>query len=297
MTEFVQALVAGLALGAIYGLIALGLVVIYKATGVLSFAQGGFVYLGAFVVWQFSNDWGWNFYLSIALAMVVLAVIAAVIERVVLRRMVGEEAFTVILVTIGILLVINQLVPTIWSDPGYVLDSPWIDQTVELGDIRISHADLWTVGVTALLFALFFVFFRYTRTGLGMRAAAVDQEAAAAQGVSVARSFQISWAIAGAVAVVAGVMLTATSGDTPTLALSFSALRAFPAMILGGLDSPGGAVVGGLIIGVAEVMTATYLDYEWLGTNFDAVMPYLILIAVLLWRPTGLFGTQSVERV
>ena len=130
MTEFVQALVAGLALGAIYGLIALGLVVIYKATGVLSFAQGGFVYLGAFVVWQFSNDWGWNFYLSIALAMVVLAVIAAVIERVVLRRMVGEEAFTVILVTIGILLVINQLVPTIWSDPGYVLDSPWIDQTV-----------------------------------------------------------------------------------------------------------------------------------------------------------------------
>ena len=153
------------------------------------------------------------------------------------------------------------------------------------------------MGVTALLFALFLVFFRYTRTGLGMRAAAFDQEAAAAQGVSVARSFQISWAIAGAVAVVAGVMLTATSGDTPTLALSFSALRAFPAMILGGLDSPGGAVVGGLIIGVAEVMTATYLDYEWLGTNFDAVMPYLILIAVLLWRPTGLFGTQSVERV
>lgn len=297
MDKFLQLLVSGVALGGIYALIALGFVVIYKATSTFNFAQGGFVLIGAYLTYQFALVWNLNFYLSMLAAMATMAVLAAVLERLVLRRFVGQPDFTVILVTIGMLLVIQQLVPTIWDEPGIALTNPWTDKATDIGGITISYANFFTVVFTAVILVGFYLFFTYSRIGLGMRAVAVDQEAAAAQGISVGRSFQVSWAIAGAVAVVAGVMLAARQGDALTVGISFVALRAFPAMILGGLDSAGGAVVGGVTIGVAEVMTAGYLDYEVLGTGFEVVVPYILLIGVLLWRPNGLFGTRAVVRV
>jgi branched-chain amino acid transport system permease protein len=297
MDKFLQLLVSGVALGAIYALIALGFVVIYKSTATFNFAQGGFVLLGAYLTYQFAIRWEIDFYLSMAMAMVSMALIAAGLERVVLQRLVGHADFTVLLVTIGLLLIIQQIVPTVWDEPGIALVNPWTDRASHIGGVTISHANIWTVVFAGVVLLAFFAFFGYTRTGLGMRAVAVDQEAAAAQGISVGRSFQVSWAIAGAVAALAGVMLTARQGDALTPAIGFVALRAFPAMIVGGLDSAGGAVVGGVIIGVAEVMTAGYLDYDALGANFAVVMPYFVLIAVLLWRPAGLFGTRTVVRV
>ena len=296
MTEFIQLLFSGVATGAIYGLIALGFVVIYKATGTFNFAQGGFVLLGAYLTYQFAVEWEIGFGLSLITAMVCMALVAAGLERLVMRRMVGKPAFTVILVTVGLLVIIQQIVPIIWDLPGYTLNTPWTGDTSQIGDVTISHVDIATIVLVGIVFGIFFVFFTYTRTGTGMRAAAFDQEAAAAQGISVSRSFLISWAIAGAVGVVAGVMLVAESGSLSP-AIGFAALAAFPAMILGGLDSPGGAVVGGVLIGIAEVMTRRYLDFEWLGADFASVLPYLSLILVLLVRPTGLFGTRMVERV
>jgi branched-chain amino acid transport system permease protein len=297
-TKFLQLLVAGVALGAIYALVALGFVVVFKSTGTINFAHGGFVLLGAYLTYNYHVTWGVPFYLSMLMAMASLALLAVVLERLILRRLVGQPSFTVIMVTLGILIVIQQLQQAIWSDSDVLLDDPWGDRKWTVGDVVITRVNFWTVVFAAVLVLGFLVFFRWSRWGVAMRAAAFDQEAALAQGVSVARVFAISWAIAGVVAVVAGVMLGARQKSVNST-MSFVALRAFPAMILGGLDAPLGAVLGGIIIGVTEVMTTGYVEPNaaWLGAGFHLVMPYVVMILILLVRPTGLFGTRTVERV
>ncbi len=297
MEKFFQLFVAAIALGGIYALIALGFVVVYKATGTFNFAQGGFVLLGAYLVYQFGDDWSLPFFVALILAMVVMAGVAAGIERVVIRPMINGPPFTIVLITLGVLLIIEQAVRTLWSEPAYVLTTPWGNGVTEVAGVSIRHVDMWTVGFATLVLGGFFAIFRFTTIGIAMRATAFDQEAAAAQGIKVGRSFSISWAIAGAVAVVAGAMLTSRTGSVLTPGLSFIALRAFPAMIIGGLDSPGGAVAGGVVIGVVEVMALGYLDFDWIGSGFEVVLAYVLMIIVLLWRPNGLFGTRAVQRV
>lgn len=297
MEKFFQLLVAGIALGGIYALIALGFVIVYKATGTFNFAQGGFVLLGAYLAYQFGDDWGLPFFVGLLLAMVVMAGLAAGIERVVIRPMISGPPFTIVLITLGILLIIEQVVRTVWPEPAYILTTPWGNGVSEIGGVSIRHVDIWTVVFTSVILAIFFALFRFTRVGISMRATSFDQEAAAAQGIKVGRSFSISWAIAGVVAVVAGVMLTSRTGSALTPGISFIALRAFPAMIIGGLDSVGGAVAGGVLIGVVEVMVLGYVDFDWVGSGFEVVVVYVLMIGVLLWRPNGLFGTKAVERV
>ncbi len=297
MDKFLQLLVSGVALGSIYALVALGFVVVYKATGAFNFAQGGFVTLGTFLVYQYSVDWELNFWLALLLATCSMAAVGAFLERVVMRRTVGKPAFAVVLVTLGLLLVIEQVVRSVWTAPGLILPAPWESGRSVVGGVVLRHVDFWTIGSAGVLLVAFFLFFGLTRTGLGMRVAALDQEAAAAQGVSVGRSFSVSWAIAAAVAPVAGVMLTSRGGSALSVNIGFIALAAFPAMILGGLDSTSGAVLGGILVGLAEIMTQGYLDdVSWLGSNFEVVMPYLLMVLVLLWRPHGLLGTPQVER-
>jgi branched-chain amino acid transport system permease protein len=297
-TKFLQLLVAGVALGAIYALVALGFVVVFKSTGTINFAHGGFVLLGAYLTYNYHVTWGVPFYVSMLMAMASLAVLAMVLERLILRRLVGQPAFTVIMVTLGILIVIQQVQQAVWTDSDVLLHDPWGDRKWSIGHVVITRVNFWTVVFAAVLVLAFLVFFRWSRWGVAMRAAAFDQEAALAQGVSVARVFAISWAIAGVVAVVAGVMLGARQKSVNST-MSFVALRAFPAMILGGLDAPLGAVLGGIIIGVTEVMTTGYVERNapWLGAGFHLVMPYVVMIVILLVRPTGLFGTRAVERV
>ncbi|MCY3786363.1 MAG: branched-chain amino acid ABC transporter permease [bacterium] len=297
MDKFLQLLLSGVALGGIYALVALGFVVVYKSSGAFNFAQGGFVTLGAYMVYQFGGDWGLPFWLGLVLAMLAMAAVGMFLERLAIRPMVGRPAFAVVLITLGLLLVIEQVVRAVWTMPGLVLSVPWGNGRSRLGEVTLRHADLWSMVSAAVLLAAFFGFFRYSRTGLAMRATAADQEAAAAQGISPGRSFAVSWAVAAATAPVAGVMLVSRGGGALSPAVGFTALAAFPAMILGGLDSIGGAVLGGALIGVAEVMSQGYLDVSWLGSNAETVVPYAVMVAVLLWRPEGLLGTRRVERV
>jgi branched-chain amino acid transport system permease protein len=298
MEEFLELSFAGLALGARYALVALGFVIIHRATGVINFAQGGLVVLGAYLAFQATQRWGLPFVIAVLFALAATALVGVLIERLVLRRLVGQPVFAIVMITIGILILIEQMIPTVWGAESQNLGDPWGVETLGVGGIALSVADLWTIVLTAAALAAFFLFFRLSRYGLAMRAAAFDQEAALAQGISVRRVVALSWAIAGIVGALAGITLAAgATGVDPTI--SFIALAAFPAMILGGLDSPGGAVVGGLVIGVTQTLTAGYQPdiAPWLGSNFYVVMPYVVMVLVLMVRPYGLFGTPEVRRV
>ena len=301
MTKFFSLLSDGLALGAVYALVALGFVVIYRATKIINFAQGGLVVLGAFLVYQAEHTWGLPFWVSALFAIACCAAIGAVFEALVLRRMIGQPVFAIILITIGLFLLVEPVTTTIWHNPPTGVETPWKLHSVTLGSVRILEVNIATVVLGAVVLGLFFLLFQYTRIGLAMRATAVDQEAALAQGINVRAVFALSWAIAGAVAVVGGMMLAGGAGPAPGLSITLSliALRAFPAIILGGLDSAPGAVIGGLVIGVAQVMAAGYIPgaVPALGAEFADVVPYLIMFLVLLVRPYGLFGTPEVERV
>jgi branched-chain amino acid transport system permease protein len=298
VTEFLQLTFQGIAVGCQYALVALGFVIVYKATEVINFAQGGFVLLGAYLAYNFSQTWELPFALAVVLSMLSGAAIGALVERLLLRRMVAQPVFAVIMITIGLLFVLDQLATSIWGFDNLNLGDPWGTDTVRWGDVVLSVGDLWTIGLTAAAVTAFFLFFRFSTTGLAMRAAALDQEAALAQGVSPGRVFALAWAISGAVAALGGVTLAAGSAQLSP-GVGFVALAAFPAMILGGLDSPLGAVVGGIIIGVTQSLTAGYQpDHaEFLGNNFHVVMPYVVMVLILLVRPYGLFGTPEVRRV
>ena len=297
MTEFLQLLVAGLALGSRYALVALGFVVIYKATGAINFAQGAFVVLGAYLTYNANETWGLPFPVAVLVAVLIGALIGVALERLVLSRVVGRPAFAVIMITVGILFVLDQVVTTIWGNEALTLGDPWGIRRFEVGGVVLSVKDLWTLGLGALVLAAFFALFRWSSIGLAMRATAIDQEAAMARGISVRRVFAASWAISAGVAVIAGVTLAAGPAALNP-GLGYIALAAFPAMILGGLDSPGGAVLGGLLIGVTQALTSGYQpEYAaFLGTNFHVVMPYVVMILILMARPYGLFGTKEVHR-
>jgi branched-chain amino acid transport system permease protein len=298
VSDFIQFLIAGLSLGSVYALICLGFVVIYRATGVLNFAQGGLVVLGAYLTYQFGAVNGLPFAAAVLLAMAVVAGVGLALERLILRRMVGQPVFAVILITLGLLYVLEQVCAAIWGYDLRILGDPWGVRTVALAGAAVKVADLWTIGAAAAALGAFFVAFRFSAIGVAMRAASGDPEAALAHGVSPQMIHGVAWAAAGALAVMAGVLIGSGSRGVD-LTMSVVALRAFPAMILGGLDSPGGAVAGGLIVGLTEVLTAAYVtpNAPSLGTNVHVVMPYVVMIAILVVRPYGLFGTVEVRRV
>jgi branched-chain amino acid transport system permease protein len=298
VTTFLTNVFAGLALGSTYALVALGFVVIYKSTGVINFAQGGLLALGAYLGYTFSNNLAVAFGVAILLACVAAAVVGAGVERMVLRRMVGQPPFAVIMITIGLLFVLEPLITAIWGFDNLPVRNPWNIQTVQIGQLVLGVRDLWTIAITAAVVVGFFLFFRYTRMGLAMRATAFDPEAALAQGISARRVYATSWAIAAALAALAGITLAAGPGGLQP-SISSIALAAFPAMILGGLDSPAGAVLGGVIIGLAEALTRGYQDqlFSWAGDNVSVIVPYVLMIVILLIRPYGLLGTKDVRRI
>lgn len=304
MGKFLDLTANGVSTGMIYALIALGFVIIYKATHVLNFAQGGFVLLGAYFTYNMTVTWGLPFYLGAVLGVLATALLGVVIERLVLRRMVGQPVFAVIMVTIGLLFMMDATAEAIWKAGRLQQADPWGLRTVRWGDVVLEHRKVWAVVVTLVLIAAFFAFFRWSPLGVAMRATALDQEAANAQGISPTMIFAMSWAMAGAVGAVAGIFLTTGSRAVePTIGLV--ALVAFPAIILGGLDSPLGAVLGGIVIGVVQNWTGGYIKTnfldtnfeEYLGTTFDGVMPYVVMILILLVRPYGLLGTKEVHRI
>jgi branched-chain amino acid transport system permease protein len=312
MTKFLQLVASGAALGAVYALVCLGFVVIYRATGVINFAQAGIVVVGAFLVYNGTATWKLPFWLAVLVAMIGGAVLGILIERIVLRPMSGQPVYAVLLVTVGVLLLVSPIVTTIWRNPAPSIETPFHLHRINIGDVKILQIDGVTILIAAIVLAAFFAFFRYTKYGVAMRATAVDQEAALMQGINVNRIVALSWAIAGVVAVLGGTMLGAGAGPATGLGagIAIVALRALPAMVLGGLDSPLGAVVGGLIVGIAQVLSSGYLtdlskgvasitgfDNDWLQPGFSNVLPWFVMLIVLLVRPYGLFGTKQVQRL
>ncbi|SDI87853.1 amino acid/amide ABC transporter membrane protein 1, HAAT family [Actinokineospora alba] len=298
LTAFLTNCFAGLALGSTYALVALGFVVIYKSTGVINFAQGGLLALGAYLGYTFSDNLALAFGLSILFACLAAAFVGAGFERIVLRRMVGQPPFAVIMITIGLLFIIEPILTSIWGFDNLQVPNPWNIQTVEAGGLVFGVRDLWTIGITIAVVTAFFLFFRFSGFGLAMRATAFDPEAALAQGISAKKVYAVSWAIAAALAALAGITLAAGPGGLSP-SIGFIALAAFPAMILGGMDSPAGAVLGGIVIGLAEALTRGYQDqlFSWAGDNVSVIVPYLLMIVILLIRPYGLLGTKDVRRI
>jgi len=297
MTQLLQALVNGLALAAVYALIALGFVIIYKSMQVLSFAQPGLLLIGAYWVTYFATTWGMPFWLALVVAVILSALLGVVIERGFLRPMVGKPIFAVAIMTIGIDLVIRIITLDLVGVDVLPTGAPWGLKVVEFGGLNIAHRQIAAVITAVALVALLLAFFKYSRFGLAMRATAFDQEVALSQGVNVSAVFATSWAIGAVLAMAAGIFLG--PGGAFDRSMAVSALKALPVIVVGGLDSIAGALAGALIIAMAEMLAATYQPQyaEFLGKNFSQVVPYLVMFVVLLVKPYGLFGTKEVERV
>jgi branched-chain amino acid transport system permease protein len=298
VTVFGQLLIAGVALGGVYALVALGFTVIYRASTVINFAQGQLLVLGAYFVSTLTLGAHLPFWMALVLGVAATALVGAVFQAGILNRVLGQPVFTLVMITLGLGVALNAFVPAVWGGYPRPVGDPWGNSFVSAGGLVLNWVKVWTIISAGLVLVAFYMFNRFSRYGLAMRAAAMDQEAALAVGIPVRRVFVISWALAGAVGAVAGVFLAGyPNALEPTM--GDAALRAFPAIILGGLDSPPGAVVGGLAIGIVEVLTAGYQPQlaPWLGHNFYLIAPYLVMIAVLLVRPYGLFGSRPAEKV
>lgn len=294
MTEVAESVLRGLGTGSVYTLLALGFVIIYKATRVISFAQPAFMLAGTVLVTYLVGAIG--FWAAVPVAAVLTALLALGVERTAVRPMVGRPAFVVAIITIGVDVVVRVVVNAFIGLDVRNVQDPWGLRTVGVAGVDMQQRHLAALIAMIVLVAALFAFFRYTRMGLAMRAAAYDQEAALAQGVSVGAVFALSWALAGGLAAIAGTF--AATGASVDAGLWLIALTALPVIILGGLESLPGAVIGGLAVGILQELTATYQNNApWLGGNVSVITPYVLMLLVLLVRPYGLFGTREVERV
>jgi branched-chain amino acid transport system permease protein len=296
VTQFLSLLLNGLSLGALYALIALGFVIIFKASEVVSFTHGSLLLLGAYSIARLSDTIG---FLPAALAGIAITAAAAfLIERLVINRLRGAPVISLAIVTIGVdIILLTELIRRIGSDILNV-PHPWGGESVRIGEVGISQNRLIATLVAGVLIVVFFLAFKFSSWGVAMRAAAEDGETAALMGIRLGRVSALAWIIAGALAAVAALFLVGAPTPGVSAAAYTVALRAFPAAILGGLDSTGGALVGGLLIGLAESFASGYQDQLlFLGRGFGDVVPYVVMIAVLLVRPSGLFGTKELARV
>ncbi|MGD2102806.1 MAG: branched-chain amino acid ABC transporter permease [Acidimicrobiia bacterium] len=310
VSKFSEMFVEGLSLGTIYALLAVGFVIIFKATQVLNFAHGAIAALGAFLVAGIANVWnipgrwipnapGWvTWTISVVIALVVMSLIGMAMERVFLRPMVGEELFAVAIVTLGLEIVTRNVTNDFIGQFPRPMGDPFGVEILDLGFLRIAHTELLQVVVALVTVGAIAMFFR-SRMGIAMRATAFDQEAARAQGINVGRVFSVSWGIGAVLAALAGVFISMFPRRSAGVdqATAFFAFKAFPAIIIGGLDSVVGAIVGGLIVGFAESASSAYITADFLGVGFAGIVPYLLMLVVLIVRPYGLFGTEEIRRV
>jgi branched-chain amino acid transport system permease protein len=283
----------GILIGLMYALIALGFVLVYKATDAINFAQGEFVMAPAIVAAVVAGA-AQSFWLGVAVAVAAMIAFSFLLERAVLRPLLGRPVVAVIMATIGLAAVLRGFVPMIFGAETRALTLPIGDEPVRIGALSLQPAQLAGACVAVLCLIVFTWFFRASRMGVAMRAMADDQQVATAKGINVERYFALAWAMAGIVSALGGVMWGAMLGVDVQLALV--GLKVFPVVILGGLDSIGGAVVGGLIVGVVENLASGYLD-PYVGGGTKDFAPYVLMILVLMVRPYGIFGTRRIERV
>jgi branched-chain amino acid transport system permease protein len=298
MQFFFEVLIGGLLAGVMYSLVALGFVLVYKASGVFNFAQGAMVFFAALTVVGFT-ELGAPFWLAIALALLVMVVLAFLTERVVLRPLVNQPQITLFMATIGLTFFVEGVAQLAWGAQVRALDLGIADEPIEWISQRtgmsISRFDLVASGIAALLVAVLAVFFNKTRTGRALRAVADDHQAALAVGISLQRIWVTVWVVAGFVALVTGLLWGARNGVQ--FALTFLALKALPVLILGGFESIAGAIVGGLIVGASEKLAEVYLAKYVGGGGIESWFPYVLALVFLLVRPEGLFGEKHIDRV
>lgn len=290
MDLFLQLTLSGLTTGAIYALVALGFVLIYKSSDVINFAQGELLLVGAYVTYFFVAQMGLNWPLGVFLALAVAVLIGVIIERLVLRPMIGEPIISVIMVTIGLASLMRAIVLAIWSPIPRSFPSFIPSGTVDVFGLMVSADRLWAIGLAVAMLGIFTIFFRRSPEGIAMRAVADDQQAALSMGISVQRIFAIAWSISAVTATIAGMLLANIVGVSGSI--SALGLRVFPVVILGGLDSIPGAIIGGIIIGLLEAWTGGYI-----GHGLNQVISFVVLILILMVRPYGLFGKEIIERV
>lgn len=298
MDNMIQFLFSGLGLGAIYALIALGFVVIYRASQVFNFAQGEFLTVGAFVMVSLSAV-GLPWIVAVLGAMTITGLLGAVTERTILRPLVGRPIFATIIITIFIGMILRSLVIVIWGTNPRGMPTPWdTSATVQIFGAQVLVNSVGAVVAGGLALLAFFLLLKYTRIGVAMRATSSDQEASLGLGIPVGKIFGTTWFIAGVYAALAGIFLGMFPRNVD-VNLGFIALRAFPAVILGGLDSALGVVIAGLMLGLLEVFAQGYINPHLgnFGQNFHAVFPYVIMILVLMVRPYGLLGSREIKRV
>jgi branched-chain amino acid transport system permease protein len=287
---FLELVISGLVVGAIYGLVAMAFAVIYKATGLVNFAQGEVGMLIAYISWAFSTSFGTGTFGIVAVTIIAGVALGLLLERLVMRPMLGEPAFSAVLVTIGLAVVLRSLVQLIWGASPQKFDVGAADTLVRVGDIGIRTSQLGVIFVMLICLLAVWFFFRYSRFGIAMRAVAADEKTARLMGVSTAQVQAVAWAASSVLAGLAGVFFAVIYNLSPTVfALG---LKAFPATVLGGLDAVIGSGFSGLIIGVLENLVGGYLS-----STVKEVAGFLLILVVLMVKPFGLFGEREIERV
>ncbi|GAB4367536.1 MAG: branched-chain amino acid ABC transporter permease [Deltaproteobacteria bacterium] len=293
---FLQLVISGLVIGSIYSAVALGFVIIYKATRVVNFAQGELLMVGAYICYAFLVQMHIPFWGALLLTILFGMILALFVERLILRPMIGEPIISIIMVTIGLSLVFRSLVAAIWGTEILVYEPKLFPQEmIEIAGLPISLEFVYCFVLSLFLLAVFSAFFKYSKAGVAMRATAFNQQVAQSMGISVKYIFALSWVISAVVSGIGGVLIGNINGINSSL--YHFGLKVFPATILGGLDSILGAAVGGMIIGILENLSdgfcKTYLDLS----GVKEVAPYVFLVIILMIKPYGLFGTKEIERV
>lgn len=292
---YADLLINGIVVGAMYALISLGFVLIYKASKMANFAQGEYVSYAALFVAMASNAWGFNLFFSLLFGVGTMIVMAVIINRLLMQYLIGKPPITAIMVTLGLGTFLQGLGRLIFSKGGYKMLLPTaLEEPVFLFDIMISPIEVATAGVAVACIAVVSLFYMRSRTGLALRAIADDQQAASAMGINIRFHYTIVWALAGVVAVMGGTLWGQMFGFG--FGLGLVGLKVFPIVIIGGLDSIVGVIIGGLAIGIMERLAGGFLD-PIIGGGTSNVLPFLVLILVLMFRPHGLFGREQVERV
>jgi len=284
----------GVLIGLMYSLIALGFVLVYKATDAINFAQGEFVMIAGFVVAAALGTYGAPLWLAVALALGAMIAFGFGLERIVLRPLIGRPIVAVIMATIGLAAILRGVGPLVWGAETKPLPLPLGDEPFVVGPLFIPPIQLLGAGVSLVFLAAFGWFFLRSRKGIAMRAVADSQQVAMAMGISVERYFALAWAMAGVVSALGGTIWGSLLGVD--VHLSLVGLKVFPVVILGGLDSVPGAIVGGLIVGRAENVAAGYVD-PYVGGGTKDFVPYVLMIVALMVRPYGMFGREIIERV
>ncbi|SDI70944.1 branched-chain amino acid ABC transporter permease [Pseudomonas panipatensis] len=293
MEFFFEVLIGGLLAGVMYALVAFGFVLIYKASGVFNFAQGAMVLFAALTFVSLLER-GVPFWLAFLVSLAAMVLLALLIERAVLRPLVGRSPITLFMATLGLSYVIEGAAQALWGAQVHGLELGVSDEPLEVGGLLLSQFDLFAAGTAAALVVLLILLFKYTRTGLALRAVADDTLAALSLGVRLERVWAVVWAVAGCVGLVAGLLWGARLGVQ--FSLSLVVLKALPVLIIGGFTSIGGAIVGGLIVGASEKLAEVYLG-PFVGGGIENWFPYVLALLFLLVRPAGLFGERAIARV